>query len=83
MSDFRIKFRLDDETTEKFSNIKNKSATISDALKWYLSFGRDSLERLTRIESMLASGVGLVQEKETIEVKRDEIDDMFDEFMVL
>lgn len=57
MSSFRVYFTLDEETASKFNKVKNKPALIAEALKWYLSLGKESLDRLARIESILSEGV--------------------------
>ena len=70
LNDFRVKFKLDDETAEMFKGVNNKPEIIAEALKWYYSYGRELMNRLERIETMLASGVPAVKEPEAIKVKR-------------
>lgn len=57
MSSFRVYFTLDEETAKNFKIEKNKPALIAEALKWYLSLGKETLDRLARIESILSEGV--------------------------
>lgn len=82
MNDFRVKFKLDNETAELFKRISNKSEIIAEALKWYFSYGRESMKILGRIESMLAAGGRIEEAPQAIKVKRDEIDDVFDKFVI-
>jgi len=82
VQDFRVKFKLDDETARLFKDMENKPEIVAEAIKWYLSFGRETLQKLERIEYILVSGVRLSKNPKEVEVKRDEIDDAFDAFVI-
>lgn len=80
MNDFRVKFKLDNQTAELFEGVSNKPEIIAEALKWYLSYGKESKKMLEHIVAILESGNLIVKESEAVEIKRDEIDDAFDSF---
>lgn len=78
----RVRFSLPDDVAQKYDAVEDTSALIAESLKWYLSYGKESMKKLERIESTLAAGVRTVKEPEAIDVKRDELDDAFDNFTI-
>jgi hypothetical protein len=84
MNSFRVQFALDKITAEKFNKVRDKPALIAEALKWYYTYGKESLDRLNRIESLLSTGVDIRvrEEYKTEENKNDNIDDIFDNFTI-
>jgi len=77
---YRVRFKLSKEIAEMFDSIEDKSDFASRAIEWYISHGKESLERLKKIEAMLAGGMTAANRVEP--VQKDEIDDAFDDFVV-
>jgi len=79
---FRVKFGLPDDAACTFERVKNKPQFVAAAVEWYISHGKESLERLKKIEAMLANGVGADVASRVEPVQKDEIDDAFEDFVV-
>ena len=82
MKQYRTRFKLSKEVAETFDRVEDKSDFISKAIEWYISFGKESLERLKRIEAMLTSGTITTTANLVESIQRDEIDSAFDEFVL-
>lgn len=79
---FRVKFGLSDDVANIFEGIKNKPQFVAAAVEWYVNHGKESLDRLKKIEAMLASGTIAAAVNQVEPVRKDEIDDAFDDFVV-
>jgi len=82
MKDFRVKFRLPDDIAGIFEDVTDKPGYISKAIEWYATHGKKIYERLTRIESMLVNGVSSNPVMKIEDVKENEIDDAFSDFVL-
>lgn len=83
MKQYRIRFALPDELGAKYEAIKDKSSFMAEAIKWYLSYGKDALYRLNRIENMLFNGVSVnIKEDLSQKIENDDTDNAFDRFVI-
>lgn len=82
MKQYRIRFSLSEDLAEKLNRYPDRSALIAEALKWYLTSGKETLDRLTRIESMLSAVMRVQEEQKPEEIKNDDIDDIFGKFTI-
>ncbi|OPX89482.1 MAG: hypothetical protein A4E53_01559 [Pelotomaculum sp. PtaB.Bin104] len=82
MKQYRVRFKLPKEIAGIFDFVEDKSDFVSRAIEWYISYGRESLERLKKIEAMLAGGICMTTRNRVESVQKDEIDDAFDDFVL-
>jgi len=79
---YRVRFKLSKEIAGMFDSVEDKSDFVSRAIEWYITHGKESLERLKKIEAMLAGGVNVTAANRVEPVQKDEIDDAFDDFVI-
>ncbi|MCL6479644.1 MAG: hypothetical protein K6T65_14785 [Peptococcaceae bacterium] len=86
MKYFRVKFGLPDDIASAVEKEENKARFIAAAVEWYVSHGKESLERLKKIEAMLAGGIVSITANNANNrvdaAQKDEIDDAFDDFVL-